>query len=763
MGLIQRLKSWNQQQVAVSQPMSTELDHDDTRNERSEVVPVATSEALPGDRPIHQPVSPSSPSPPQSGRSWRWTILCLAVLGVVSGMGAAALLWLVSLPPPPECKNPASLTLDIERLYCAQQAVQSGGLPELIAGLELLKRWNPDDALYAETQKLAEDWSKQVLTIAREKVLQSDLDGALDAIRYIPKTTSVYQDAQEFAAYWQDQWKEGAAIDAKAQEALKQQNWTLASEQVAALADFANPYWNTQRANALAQQIGAEKQARQVLARARTAAQGGQPERFAQAITIAQDIPQNTHTWQDVRQDLRKWSQTLVAIGIKRWQAGDRKNAVMVLQTVPRSTTVPELDDWVWFGNAYKLLDNSLPSNQPSHTWFPSSKQVWSLMEARAAIGKVKPNSPFYQQSQAMRQDLQAQLDDLTQLHYATLIAELGQHSTLNLAIDQARQITTDRPRRVQAQTLIAYWYDQIERLEDQPYLDRATALAKSGAIPDLQAAIAEASLIQQGRVLRKEAQGWIATWRDQIETIEDQPYLDRAWSFANAGNLGEAIEAAELIRPGRALYNDAQSAIYTWQAQLIRERQLAEDQPILDRAKAIASSGDLYAAIQIASQIGAGRVLYAEAQGLISTWNYQLNPPQPQPNPLDLDKTGKEEKLPGILDEESDQSPEIFVWPDGSLSPYSRPSTPTDPSTPPTSGTVAPSPDRRESPQPVVPPRSPEAVVPETAAPERFSPEPSPSAVIELPSPITPSVPIPENQPLPEPESPSNFPTPAP
>lgn len=778
LGLLQRFQRWNQQRSAIPQSINIELEHDAVRDERREGAPVATSEVISDDQPVRQPIPPSSPSPSQPGRSWRWTILCLAVLGMVSGMGAAALLWLVSLPPPPECKNPTSLTLDIERLYCAQQAVQSGGLPELIAGLELLQRWDSNDSLYAETQKLAEDWSKQVLTIAREKVLQSDLNGALDAIRYIPKSTSVYQEAQEFATYWQEQWKEGQAIDAKAQEALKQQNWTLASEQVAALADFANPYWNTQRANALAQQIGAEKQARQVLVRARNAAQAGQPEQFAQAITIAQEIPQNTHTWQDARQDLRKWSQTLVAIGIKRWQAGDRKNAVMALQTVPRSTTIPELEDWVWFGSAYKLLNDSLPSSQPSHNWSPASKQVWNLMEASAAIGKVKPNSPFYQQAQAMRQDLQAQLDDLTQLYYATLVANLGQHSTLNLAIDQARQITPARPRRVQAQTLIAAWYDQIERLEDQPYLDRATALAKSGEIPDLQAAIAEASLIRQGRALRKEAQGWIATWRDQIETIEDQPYLDRAWAFANAGNLSEAIAAAEMIRPGRALYGDAQSVIYTWQARLIRERQLAEDRPILDRAKAIANSGDLYTAIQVASQIAAGRALYAEAQGLISTWNDQLNPPQPQPNPLDLDKADKEEKLPGILDEESGRSPEIFVWPDGSLSPYSPsdalpnsspnplPNPSLAPSNPPTSGPGAPSSDRGQSPQPVAPPNGSATVGPETARPQttvpgRFSPEPSPSA-IELPQ-SAPPPPISENRSLSESESPNNFPSPAP
>jgi len=715
---------------------------DRTREDSSEPMP-SSAGANADDRANLSPLPELAPLSAPPKRSWRWTLLCLAALGLVSGMGSAALLWLVSLPPPPECKQPSSLTLDIERLYCAQQAIQTGGLPELVAGLELLKQWHPEDSLYAETQKLTEDWSKQVLAIAREKVLQSDLDGALAAIQHIPDTTPVYQQAQEFAAFWQQQWKEGEAIDAKGQEALRQQNWTLASEQVALLAEFSNPYWNTQRANALAQQIGVEKQARQVFTRSRTIATGGQPQQFVEAITLAQEISQTTHTWQDVRQDLRKWSQTLVAIGIQRWEAGDRTGAVAALQTAPRSISIPELEDWVWFSHTYRLLNQSLPSQQPSYSWFPSGKQVWNLMEAVAAIGKVKPDSPFYQQAQTMQKNLQVQLHDLTQLHYATLLAELGQQSTLDLAIDQARMITPDRPQRVQAQTLIAYWYDQIERVEDQPYLDRAIALAKSGAIPDLQAAIAEASLIPQGRILRQEAQGWIANWRDQIETIEDQPYLDRAWAFANEGNLAEAIDAADMIRPGRALYDDAQSAIYSWQAQLIRNQQIAEDRPILDRAKSLANSGDLYNAIQVASQIGSGRVLYAEAQGLISTWNYQLNPPQPQPRSLDLEKPDKTDQSPETLDAAPDRSPEIFTWPDGSLSPYTP-----SPSPAPDRPSATPFPSNNQPAQPTVP-------LPSVTPPETLQLEPAP-APIEPPAVVAPSVSTPEIL-LPENSSPDS------
>lgn len=586
-----------------------------------------------------QAASPAPPNPseplklpasPQRQKPW-WWITCFAALGILSGMGSAALLWLVSLPPPPDCNDPASLTLDVEQLYCAQQAIQSGELAEIVAGLELLKQWTPDDPLYAETQKLAEDWSEKLLAIARDRVQQSDLQGALDAISHIPESTKVYAEAQEFVQYWQQQWQEGEAIYAKAQEALKQQNWSLASEQVAALAKLSNPYWNTKRANALAQQIGQEKQARQVLNRAKQAASAGTPESLGDAIKIAQGIPQDTHTWQQTQADLQQWSQTLVSIGIQRWQAGNFSGALDTFKTAPSTSSIPELQDLVRFSQAYKLAHPSMLSSAPSHGWFPSPKQIWSLMEAIAALKQVKPESPFYSQSQATQQDWHAQLQDLIQLQYATLAAKVNQESGLQLAIAQAQQISVDRPRRLQAQTLIAHWYEQIERLEDQPYLDYAMALAESGTVSDLQAAIAEASKIRQGRALRNQAQTQIAAWQDQIERIEDQPILDRAWALASQGQLGEAIEVAQTIVPDRILYDEAQSAIYEWQAELTRNAQIAEDRPILDRARSLADSGNLYEAVRVASQIAPGRVLYGEAQAAIATWEAQLRPPEPE------------------------------------------------------------------------------------------------------------------------------------
>jgi hypothetical protein len=208
------------------------------------------------------------------------------------------------------------------------------------------------------------------------------------------------------------------------------------------------------------------------------------------------------------------------------------------------------------------------------------------------------------------------------------MAAGMGQHSTLKLAIAQAKQVPLGHARRVQAQTLIAYWAEEVQRIEDEPFMVRAKDLAKSGKIPDLKLAIAQARHVQLGRALRGSAQDWISTWRGQIEVSEDQPILAQAQAFGRQGKLSEAIDAASRIKAKRALYPQAQAAVSGWRAEQIRIAQIAQDQPILNQARAMASSGNLRGAIEVASQIGYGRALYYEAQGSIGRWQYELRPP---------------------------------------------------------------------------------------------------------------------------------------
>ncbi|WP_416674623.1 hypothetical protein [Egbenema bharatensis] len=101
--------------------------------------------------------------------------------------------------------------------------------------------------------------------------------------------------------------------------------------------------------------------------------------------------------------------------------------------------------------------------------------------------------------------------------------------------------------------------------------LARARELASAGDVAGLQAAISEARQVLFGTPRYDEAQAAITTWRKQIEAIEDWPYLDRARTLASRGDLESleaAIREARRIGWGRPLHTEAHQQIAIWQEQ---------------------------------------------------------------------------------------------------------------------------------------------------------------------------------------------------
>jgi len=585
--------------------------------------------------------SPSSSSPPFPDqppalpRRWQWPLVWISAFAVLGGMGTAALVWLISLPPQIDCRHPERLSLDMERLYCAQEAAQSGEIAKLIAGIDLLKQWQPDHPLHGEAQRLIQDWSEQVLTLSTQRVVRGDLKGAEAALSHIPNSTPVYQDVQKALTRWRKYSKRASNLNAKAQEALKQKDWHAVSDYIVLLAIFERDYWELDHgADALAHQLGVEKQAWQALSRAQKIA--ADPQQLGAAIALAQQVPNQTYAADEAKISLKQWSQKLVAIGNQKWQKGDRLGAISLLRLDPKTVNQPAIEDLYRFGNAYRLANLAL-----SEYWSPTTGGLISLAEAIAAMEHVNPDSPFYKQAKSLKQSWQAQMKNLIQLKYASAAASFEHPAMLTLAVAQAQQISAAEPRRVQAQSMIAYWQNEVERLEDQPLVNRAMELAKGGTINALKAAITEANQIDLSRALRKQSQTLIATWRSQIQTLEDRPKLEQATDLAQQGQLERAIQLASQIHVGRALYPDAQNAIADWRYQQVINIQIAQDQPLLDQAQAQAATGQLSAAINTASRIGAGRALSSRAQASIQQWETQLNPPVPRPtqsSPFDSD-----------------------------------------------------------------------------------------------------------------------------
>ncbi|MBD0361174.1 MAG: chromosome segregation ATPase, partial [Coleofasciculus sp. C3-bin4] len=172
-----------------------------------------------------------------------------------------------------------------------------------------------------------------------------------------------------------------------------------------------------------------------------------------------------------------------------------------------------------------------------------------------------------------------------------------------------------------EARDEIRRWTSQVETLEDQPYLDRANQIASFGGAASLQEAIQEASRIAPGRALYKQAQEKIAQWTDTIQRQQDQPYLDQARALANAGNLPEAIRAAQQIRRGRALYGEAQSEIRSWQAEIEGQQRLQEAY----RTATAGTAEALSEAIRVARQVPSSSTVKGDARVAVNRWSNDL------------------------------------------------------------------------------------------------------------------------------------------
>jgi uncharacterized protein (UPF0548 family) len=527
--------------------------------------------------------------------------------------------WLISPTPVPNCDRIWFFSLPSDKLFCAEQQVRSGDEAALLAGLNLVNGWSPNHYLHKKASQLQRDWSKTLLALARQKALHNDLAGAMKLAREIAPGNAVYRDAKNAVLEWQKNQTQIQGVETAIEAALQTQQWQRAEEQIKTVQSYPTDYWRRQ-VSRLRERIVTERVAHNQLQQLHELVKANSATDAAtlgRAINLAMQIIPNRYTRIPVQQARERWNQSLVQLAEQKLKQQDLAGAIAVAQWIPFQPSLPSaVRDLIWFNRARQVM------NRPFAT-VPTAYIFWELKSILAALREISPNSPFYAQSLAYGNQFEPRVQDLTQLELAKATATLQQIPSLKLAIKMASTVAPGRPYRVYGQTLIATWKKDIQRAEDQPYLFAARQLAKTGKVRDLEAAIAQAGRIGLGRALRPEAQAAIFDWKQAIQISEDKPLLHQARNMATQGNLWLAVERAERIAPGRALYPEAQATIQQWIAKI----QLTEDQPILQKAENLANLGDLGGAIAVASQIAANRVLYFEAQAAIQRWSAKLEP----------------------------------------------------------------------------------------------------------------------------------------
>lgn len=526
-------------------------------------------------------------------------------------LGLWAMAWLTRIPPLPDCDDVTAASADGDRLICAQSALRSGNAKNLIQAVQLSANFAPTHPLYAETYPLLLESSERLLEKATDKMHEGDLETATEWAGQIPIETPMRNTAQSKIWDWQQEWKRGQELENSIEQAIAARDWGAANTGLQQLKLLSSDYWVGQRHNELQQSRRLEETAWAQIEQARGLANTGNPENIGQALVIAQRINLTSQAWNEAQEDIDRWSQNLLLYSFQRWELGDVEGAIAAVQKVPPDPKLaPDAQDLIEFSHATRLAQQAQQDN-------PGYIQLFQLMEAIRAAEQIPSDSSFYQTAQQSLQAWQAELEDLRTLQFANNVASLRQGWAYDYAADLAWTVELERPRRVQAQTLIAHWQDEIERIEDRPFILRATAFARKATIPALQAAIAEARNVALGRALRIDAQTKIAAWLDQIEVIQDQPILNEANQLAGDDKLREAIAIAQQIPNDRALHEQAQAMIQDW----TRTIQIEEDSPLLEEAKSLAYRGALTEAINVAAQIAPGRALHGEAQNAIDLW----------------------------------------------------------------------------------------------------------------------------------------------
>jgi hypothetical protein len=647
---------------------------------------------------------------------WGWPLFWLAMLLGVGFTAVGALAWLFSMPPVPECDRPEMLVSDRERLQCAQTQAESGELRDIEQAINLVTSWPEDHPLQGEGERLIERWSAEIVDIANQAADAGQLERALDLLDRIPNDSPSYVTAQDLRLRWEQSWREGTALFDRMLAALKDQNWGEAeyqAEQLALMTDF---YWYEVRYKDATTRIAAEKEGRRKLKQAKKLVKeaNDDPQAVYSALESIGQVDPETYARAASKSEIDEWSKKLLAWAIARKQDDRIEEALAAAKIIPQEAELyPRARDLVALSQSELMIGRDF-----SPLSIPLKEQILLIMDAQAVAAEMSPKHPLYRSSQALLSPWKLYLEDLLQLQIATGVASFGQPISFRLAIAQAEEIDRDRPGRIYAQTLISAWKRELERIEDKPLIERARALARLNTIEGYKAAIAQAEKLSRNRGSWVDAEALITWCKRQIESVEDQPIIDRARQLIVDGKIDDAIALLKQIPSGRSLYEDAR--------QLIRElgqRELIErDRPILERAIQLAKNGKLTEAINLADNIPKDSPLYREAQDKITRWVRErggrnnpetTNPDDPSPTPQNRDPD-REPATPATPNESLSPNPDAF-----------QNAPVTTPNSPPTSNPPAPSNSE---------PLPPESADPVTPTKEPIEPEPIEAEPIDPP-----------------------------
>lgn len=290
-------------------------------------------------------------------------------------------------------------------------------------------------------------------------------------------------------------------------------------------------------------------------------ASGQKTEDLRRAMVVVNGVPRNHPLRDDSDRLLAFWGNEILRRAEAEFNKGNLQAAVELAMQIPhqvsmRNEAVETVRQWeeTWadaedlYQQAEEFLDDGawLRALETSRQLLQIDNQYWSTTRYRELI-RIIQTSREAQEEQDKKDDKVAR-------------SEASQtENTVDNFIDR--------------------WEEEQEQ-EDRARLQQARALASDGTVQGLQSAIAEAQQILYGTDSYDQAQRAIAQWRTDIDRLQDQPHLDRAAQHADSGNWDAAIEEARNVSWDSDLYEEARDRINEWQTQADAAQRQAQPPP---------------------------------------------------------------------------------------------------------------------------------------------------------------------------------------
>ncbi len=543
---------------------------------------------------------------PKWTKSWvLWSFLLALIPGTIGVMAMGILFKLPSAPNCPSIFWPlASASV---RLHCAQLAASKDTVDDLLQAMDLVRQLPDSHPMRAEVERSLEQWSKNILQIADERFQSGKLDEAVKIARRIPDNVSAYKLVEQQVNQWQSTWAKAETIYQGSEAQMREQHWHDAFMGSSRLLRIGNKYWATTKYEQLNSLITMAREDGDKLAKAKGLAKEGSVQKILEAIKIAEAIKPESYVHKKAQEAIPEFGRKMLALAQSKLNARNADDALDIARQIPATSKLElEKEDFIALAEAQQSA------------WLGT---VSGLETAISQAQQIDPSRPNYQKAQQLAANWQVEIQDVQRLEKARSLAIGGTISDLAAAIGEAQQIPANNPRGREARQEIGRWVAQVQTIEDRPFLDRAEQLALLEDTNSLQAAIVEASNIRRGRALYPEARNKIANWAGKIQRIQDQPYLDRARELAASGNVNDAIATAQQIPTGRSLSGEAQSAINQWQGEI-----RAKDNWRQAREVALRGTPDALAeAIGIANRIPSTSILRTDAGPAIDQWSQQI------------------------------------------------------------------------------------------------------------------------------------------